>query len=74
MTTFLHALNPSPRSIRAAAHKAMAFAALRANSSLATRLARYNHHMQHARQVAELPAEKPPLLSLAHRLNREVAQ
>ncbi len=48
----LHALNPSSRSIRASAHKAMALAALRANSSLATRLARYNHHMQLARLVA----------------------
>ena len=41
----MHALNPSARSSRAAAHKAMAFAALRANSSLSTRLKRYNHHM-----------------------------
>lgn len=46
-----HALNPSPRCIRAAAHKAMALAALHANSSLSTRLARYNHHMQRARAL-----------------------
>jgi hypothetical protein len=51
----LHALNPSARSIRAAAHRAMALAALHANSSLATRLARYNHHMQLARLVASQP-------------------
>lgn len=36
----MHALNPSK--IRAAAHRAMALAALHANSSLATRLSRYN--------------------------------
>ncbi|MNN91326.1 hypothetical protein D3C81_2094270 [compost metagenome] len=46
-----HALNPSARSIRAAAHKAMALAALRANSSLSTRLARYNNHMAKARAL-----------------------
>lgn len=39
----MHALNPSK--IRLAAHKAMALAALRAHSSLAVRLRRYNHHM-----------------------------
>ncbi len=43
-----HALNPSAR---AAAHKAMALAALRANSSLSTRLARYNNHMAKARAL-----------------------
>ncbi|PPV42048.1 hypothetical protein [Ectopseudomonas oleovorans] len=37
-----HALNPSK--IRAAAHRAMALAALRSKSSLAVRLNRYNHH------------------------------
>ncbi|PMU11924.1 MULTISPECIES: hypothetical protein [unclassified Pseudomonas] len=42
----MHALNPSARSARAAAHRAMAFAALHANSSLTTRLSRYNRHMQ----------------------------
>lgn len=46
-----HALNPAAPSIRAAAHKAMAFAALRANSSLSTRLARYNSHMAKARAL-----------------------
>ncbi|MHB0765739.1 hypothetical protein ACYCFC_15370 [Stutzerimonas sp. NM35] len=46
-----HAINPSALSIRAAAHKAMAFAALRANSSLATRLSRYNAHMRRARAL-----------------------
>ena len=45
------ALNLSPRCIRVAAHKAMALAALHANSSLSTRLARYNHHMQRARAL-----------------------
>jgi hypothetical protein len=54
--TLLHALNPSLRSSRAAAHKAMAFAALHANSSLATRLSRFNHHMQLSRLASAEPA------------------
>lgn len=37
---------------RASAHKAMAYAALRSNSSLNTRLDRYNSHMNKARAVA----------------------
>ncbi|WP_155499957.1 hypothetical protein [Pseudomonas protegens] len=45
----MHALNPSK--IRAAAHRAMALAALHANSSLATRLSRYNTHMAKARAL-----------------------
>lgn len=45
----MHALNPSK--IRAAAHRAMALAALHANSSLATRLTRYNAHMAKARAL-----------------------
>ncbi len=45
----MHALNPSK--IRAAAHRAMALAALHANSSLATRLSRYNVHMSKARAL-----------------------
>jgi hypothetical protein len=44
-----HALNPSK--FRAAAHRAMALAALHANSSLATRIARYNAHMVKARAL-----------------------
>jgi pimeloyl-ACP methyl ester carboxylesterase len=46
-----HALNSSAR---AAAHKAMALAALRANSSLTTRLTRYNHHMAQARSLEQV--------------------
>lgn len=42
-------LNPSKA--RAAAHKAMAFAALHANSSLSVRLARYRAHMTKARSL-----------------------
>lgn len=57
----LHALNPSPRCIRAAAHKAMALAALHANSSLSTRLARYNHHMQRARALEAALAPAAPV-------------
>lgn len=45
----MHALNPSKN--RAAAHRAMALAALHANSSLATRVARYNAHMAKARAL-----------------------
>lgn len=46
-----HALSPSDLPGRIAAHKAMAIAALHANSSLATRLKRYNHHMNRARSL-----------------------
>ncbi|VVP19012.1 hypothetical protein PS870_03722 [Pseudomonas fluorescens] len=59
----MHALNPSPRSIRVAAHKAMAIAALHANSSLTTRLKRYNHHMELARLAA---AEQSMALEVRH--------
>lgn len=45
----MHALNPSK--IRAAAHRAMALAALHANSSLTSRLTRYNAHMAKARAL-----------------------
>ncbi len=45
----MHALNPSK--IRAHAHRRMALAALRANSSLSVRLARYNHHAEIARAL-----------------------
>ena len=34
-----------PSKVRALAHRRMALAALHADSSLATRLSRYNHHM-----------------------------
>ncbi len=46
---YLHAINPSQ--LRAAAHRRMAFAALWADSSTATRLARYQHHMARARAL-----------------------
>ncbi len=39
------------RTIRAAAHRRMAFAALHADSSLSTRLARYTHHITKARAL-----------------------
>ena len=45
----MHVLNPSKS--RAGAHRARALAALHANSSLATRLARYNDHMAKARAL-----------------------
>ncbi|MFJ4372719.1 hypothetical protein ACIP1T_08870 [Pseudomonas japonica] len=45
----MHALNPLK--IRAYAHRRLALAALRANSSLSVRLARYNHHAEIARAL-----------------------
>lgn len=45
----MHALIPSK--IRAAAHRAMAIAALHADSSLSVRLKRYNSQMEKARQL-----------------------
>ncbi len=44
-------LSLNPSKIRAAAHRAMALAALHANSSLSVRLKRYNAHMQAARAL-----------------------
>ena len=38
-------------SSKAAAHRAMAIAALHADSSLSVRLTRYNHHMGRARAL-----------------------
>tara|TARA_R110000868_G_scaffold25955_1_gene100541 strand:- start:6546 stop:7010 length:465 start_codon:yes stop_codon:yes gene_type:complete len=46
-----HARNPSTPSSHADAYKAMALAALRADSSLSVRLARYNSHMAKARAL-----------------------
>ena len=51
------ARNPSALHDRAAAHRAMAIAALRSDSSLANRLRRYNHHMSVARSL-EATAER----------------
>ena len=54
---------------RIAAHKAMAYAALRADSSLKTRLNRYNNHMNKARALSgESTAgspEKPAINNLS---------
>jgi hypothetical protein len=52
----LHALNPSR--LRAAAHRRMAFAALRADSSAAVRLSRYQHHMDKARALEAVRGEQ----------------
>jgi hypothetical protein len=41
----------SIRNLRAAAHRRMAFAALHADSSLRTRLSRYQHHINQARAL-----------------------
>lgn len=40
-----------PTRLRAFAHRCMALSALRANSSLSVRLARYNHHTEIARTL-----------------------
>ncbi|SEJ43770.1 hypothetical protein SAMN04244572_04543 [Azotobacter beijerinckii] len=45
------ARSPSTASTRAAAHRAMALAALHADSSLSVRLRRYNDHMTIARTL-----------------------
>lgn len=47
-----HAIIPS--AIRAFAHRRMALSALRANSSLSVRLARYNSHMAIARSLESI--------------------
>lgn len=46
-----HACNPSTKSTHAAAFRAIAVAALRADSSLSVRLARYNAAMAKARAL-----------------------
>jgi hypothetical protein len=46
-----HDLNPSAASAKAAAHRAMAMAALHADSSLSVRLKRYNTQMAIARTL-----------------------
>ena len=54
--TPMHTLNPYR--LRAAAQRRMAFAALRADSSAATRLARYQHHMSKARALESKGGEQ----------------
>lgn len=49
--TMKHARKPSTPNSHADAYKAMALAALRADSSLSVRLARYNSHMAKARAL-----------------------
>lgn len=44
-------LRPFALRVRAGAHRAMAIAALRADSALSVRLRRYNHHMILARSL-----------------------
>ena len=52
----MHTLSPSR--LRAAAHRRMAFAALSADSSAATRLARYQHHITKARALESKGGEQ----------------
>ncbi|WP_282410560.1 hypothetical protein [Pseudomonas sp. PS02303] len=61
-----HALIPSK--IRAAAHRAMAMAALHADSSLSVRLKRYNTQMAIARTLETAVA--PDNCAKAHRIQR----
>ncbi len=51
MTTLSLPITAQINRARSAAHKAMAYAALRSNSSLNVRLARYNNHMNKARAI-----------------------
>ncbi len=46
------------RKIRAAAHRSMALAALRADTSLRTRLTRYQHHISKARALEAVGGEQ----------------
>lgn len=52
------ARNPSALCDRASAHRAMALAALRSDSSLSVRLKRYNHHMTVARSLEANAAQQ----------------
>ncbi|WP_211354871.1 hypothetical protein, partial [Azomonas agilis] len=52
--TLRHILSLNPSKIRAIAHRRMALAALHADSSLSTRLNRYNDHMNKARALETL--------------------
>ena len=52
-------INLTPSSIRALAHRRMALSALRANSSLAVRLKRYNTHMAIARSCEAATSHSP---------------
>ena len=46
------------RNLRAAAHRRMAIAAPHADSSLSTRLARYQHHISKARALEAVGGEQ----------------
>ena len=51
LESLMHTVNPSKS--RALAHRRMALSALHADSSLASRIARYNHHMDRARALEQ---------------------
>ena len=63
-----HGLNPSVTSDKAAAHRAMAIAALHADSSLSVRLKRYNTQMAIARTLEK--ADAPDSCAKLHRNQR----
>lgn len=52
--TIRHILSLNPLKIRASAHRRMALAALHADSSLSSRLKRYNDHMRIARSLEQV--------------------
>ena len=52
LTTLSLSLPARIKRNRIKSHKAMAYAALHADSSLKVRLKRYNHHMNKARAIA----------------------
>ncbi|HTN32262.1 MAG TPA: hypothetical protein VL178_15740 [Pseudomonas sp.] len=63
-----HALTPSELQLHVNAWKARAFAALRADSSLSVRLARYNAAMTRARELAALAERQSRTLTQDPRL------
>lgn len=67
-TSMQHILSLNPSKIRAAAHRAMAIAALHADSSLSVRLKRYNTQMAIARTLEK--ADAPDSCAKLHRNQR----
>lgn len=59
-------LTLNPLKARAAYHRACALAALHADSSLATRLKRYNHHMDRARALEQRHAAENKGVEVKH--------
>ena len=60
-----------PSALRARAHRAMALAALRSDSSLSNRLRRYNHHMEKARTLQAHASRVESVALQFHTLERD---